>query len=350
MDKPLLELRTVAKQYISFHLEVSLSIRPGELVSILGPSGSGKTTTLRVIAGFEKPDTGKVFFEGRDISIRDPSKRKFGFVPQDYIMFPHLDVEGNVAYGPKVQKTDPKAVKKRVSELLGVVGLGGYARRSVHALSGGERQRVAIARALAINPGLLLLDEPFSALDTPLRRELREEILNIKRELGIAILFVTHSQEEALSISDRVLVMRDGVVVQRGAPSEIFKQPTDDFVARFVGSANLLPIVCMGKGDRGLMVQGERVFTVESTKSLPKGEHAKLMIRPHCLYFAGSTEMNAIPATIRRRQFFGHYYEYTCQTPGSSLSVVGPEFHEVGDDTWIAFRPADVVLLPEKKP
>ena len=352
MGSSVLRLKGITKHFSRFHLGIDLSIHQGELVSILGPSGSGKTTTLRIIAGFETPDSGSVIFAGRDISGLDASRRRFGFVPQDFIMFPHLDVAGNISYGLRVQKSPAAEAKSVVEDLLRMVGLAGYEKRTVHTLSGGERQRVALARALAIGPKLLLLDEPFSALDTPLRRDLRNEILHIKRIYNIPILFVTHSQEEALSISDRVVLMRDGAVVQNGGPAEVYDEPRTAFSAQFVGAANLLPVVSRETHNHEIYLVGERPFVVihGNPGAYANGTRATLMVRPHNFFFCDRTEPNAIYVTIRRRQYFGHYYEYSCETDYSSLSVYSAKHHEIDEGCWIAFLPSNGVLLPEATP
>ena len=348
MSRLVLQLKDIRKSFSGFKLQIDLEINQGELVSILGPSGSGKTTTLRIIAGLEAPSSGSVLLRGTDITSTEAAHRQFGYVPQDFIMFPHLDVSGNIAYGLRVAKTPVGEIKERVAELLSAVGLEGYEKRAVDNLSGGERQRVALARALAIQPELLLLDEPFSALDTPLRKDLRAEILNIKRIFNVPILFVTHSQEEALSISDRIIVMRDGRVTQTGPPFELFNSPIDAFTAQFVGTANLLPVICEKSAGGKVHVVGDGRFVVcsDGRYRAEEGDAALILVRPHRLCFGDQSAQNALRVTISRRQYFGHLYEYVCESEQTSLIIYSEEKREIGEDCWLAFRPGDATLIP----
>ena len=231
----MVRLENLGKGYPEFDMELDLTVESGELVSILGPSGSGKTTTLRLIAGFEAPDHGRILVNDRDVTALRPAERKFGYVFQDYTLFPHMDVAANIGYALRIRRWDAHAIDRRVDELLELMELPAYGRRRVDTLSGGERQRVAIARALAVDPVLLMLDEPFSSIDEVLRRDLRREIVRLQKELGITVLFVTHSRREALSISDRVAVLRQGRLIQYGAPVDLYRAPVDEFVAGFVG-------------------------------------------------------------------------------------------------------------------
>ena len=215
---------------------IDLSIGSGELVTVLGPSGCGKTTALRILAGFEKPTSGKVLVDGRDITAIPPNKRGIGMVFQAYSLFPNLSVQENVEYGLRVRRVDREARARKAEEMLEMCGLGEFASRYPHQLSGGQQQRVALARALATQPEVLLLDEPLSALDASVRVRIREEIRRLQQQLGITTLLVTHDQEEALSIADRVAVLKDGVIEQLDVPQEVYQKPATAFVARFVGS------------------------------------------------------------------------------------------------------------------
>ncbi len=252
-----LVLAGVRKLYPEFELRLDLAVGPGELLTLLGPSGCGKTTTLRMVAGFLEPDTGRIEIAGRPVDGVPPHLRGTGIVFQDYALFPHLSVSGNVAFGPRMHGWPPARTGERVRELLRLVHLEGYERRKVTRLSGGEQQRVALARALAPEPGLLLLDEPLSALDAKLRRSLRAEIRRIQRETRLTTLYVTHDQEEALALSDRVAVMRRGRIEQIGTPWEVYHRPSSLFVAGFVGEANLLPGRLAGGADAGDVDAGE---------------------------------------------------------------------------------------------
>lgn len=235
-----LRLKNVVKEYPDFKLRVDLRVNKGELVTILGPSGCGKTTTLRVIAGFITPDKGNILVSGRSIDHLPPHKRQIGIVFQDYALFPNLNVLDNIAFGLKMQRVKRILREAKARKLLKLVHLEDYEGRKIPQLSGGEQQRVALARALATEPRLLLLDEPLSALDAGLRKGLRGEIRRIQRELAITTLYITHDQEEALALSDRIAVMRNGKIEQVGRPQEIYNEPASLFVAGFVGQANLL--------------------------------------------------------------------------------------------------------------
>jgi len=242
-----LVLRNLLKLYSDFRFEVDLEVRPGELLALLGPSGCGKTTTLRTVAGFIAPDRGEILMGGRRVDGLPPHRRGIGIVFQDYALFPHLSVEDNVGFGPRMQRWDAERTAARVEELLALVSLAGYGRRKVTRLSGGEQQRVALARALAPNPRLLLLDEPLSALDAKLRQGLRGEIRRVQRELGITTVYVTHDQEEALALGDRIAVMRGGRIEQVDTPRALYRRPASLFVASFLGQANLIPARAPGR-------------------------------------------------------------------------------------------------------
>jgi len=220
--------------------DVTLSIRSGEFVSLLGPSGCGKTTLLRLIAGFESPDSGKIFFEGKDITSLSPQKRPSAMVFQNYALFPNMTIEQNVAYGLRVRKFNRGEIKTRVAEVLDQVELQGLAKRSVTELSGGQQQRVALARAIAVQPDVILFDEPLSNLDVALREKTRNELRVLQSKIGMTSIYVTHDQEEAMSLSDWIAVMRDGKIVQTGKPEHLYKHPDTAFVASFLGGANII--------------------------------------------------------------------------------------------------------------
>ena len=233
-----LHLEKIHFEYESFSLSVDLHVDSGEFISLLGPSGSGKTTLLRILAGFQTPLEGSLVLSDRDLAGIPVAGRNIGMVFQDYALFPHLDVSGNIAYGLKTKKWPKQKIARRVSELLGLVSLAGYEHRRINELSGGEKQRVALARALAPEPELLLFDEPLSALDMKLRKSLRREIRKIQQRLGFTAVYVTHDQEEAMSISDRIAVMNNGRIIQTGTPEELYNSPLDWFTADFIGIMN----------------------------------------------------------------------------------------------------------------
>jgi putative spermidine/putrescine transport system ATP-binding protein len=260
---------------------LDLALEPGELISLLGPSGCGKTTALRVAAGFEKADRGSVTVAGTDITHLPAHRRNMGMVFQSYSLFPNLTIHGNVEYGLRTRRIDKPARHARVGEVLELVQLTALAKRYPHQLSGGQQQRVALARALAIKPQVLLLDEPLSALDAKVRTTLRDEIRRIQSELHITTLFVTHDQEEALSISDRIGVMSEGRLEQLGTPREIYRHPSNAFVARFVGSMNELPATVAGA--RAVRVGGLVVKT-EVPPQHPTGANLTLLVRPEDMH------------------------------------------------------------------
>ena len=342
-----IELSGVRTSFSDFLLDVDLRIEGGSLVSLLGASGSGKTTTLRVIAGFESIDRGRVVYDGRDITHTKPWRRGFGFVPQNLVLFPHLEVAGNVAYGLRFRGKTKAEIRKRVGALLEMMGLTGYERRRVDTLSGGEQQRVAIARALAIQPGVLLLDEPFSALDAPLRREMRQEVVRLKQELDLTVVFVTHSQDEALSMSDRVVLLRDGSIVQEGRPEELFLRPVDRFAAGFIGAANIMPVTVEDVQSERITLGGKFRLEVSRGSNIDArlGQTLHLLVRPHRFTFGSRASVNAIRVRVELRRFLGDRYEYNCRSDGFLFRVTSTEYHEIGWDGYISFDPADGYFL-----
>src|SRR6185436_19933602 len=269
---PVIEIDNVTKRFGDYVAvaEADFSIASGEFFSMLGPSGCGKTTTLRMIAGFETPTEGAIRLEGSDVSRVPPHKRNVNTVFQHYALFPHMTVWDNVAYGPRSKKKDKAEVRKRVDDLLEIVRLTDFVQRKPAQLSGGQQQRVALARALVNYPSALLLDEPLGALDLKLRQAMQLELKRIQREVGITFIFVTHDQEEALTMSDRIAVMSEGRVEQIGSPEEIYHEPETVFVAGFIGMANLLPAVIEGRdGELAVArVAGDRVVRAPSVEDL----------------------------------------------------------------------------------
>jgi putative spermidine/putrescine transport system ATP-binding protein len=260
---------------------LSLDLHQGELVSLLGPSGCGKTTALRIAAGFEKPDSGALVADGNDITHLPAHRRNMGMVFQSYSLFPNLTVAGNVEYGLRTRGMHKADRRRRVDEMLELVDLGALAERFAHQLSGGQQQRVALARALAIQPQVLLLDEPLSALDAKVRTNLRDQIRRIQTEVGITTLFVTHDQEEALAISDRICVMSQGRVEQVGTPTEVYRQPSTAFVARFVGTMNEFPADVLAVGE--IAVFGHRL-SAPTAASMAVGDEIAVLVRPEDLH------------------------------------------------------------------
>lgn len=286
---------------------VSFAVEGGEILVLLGPSGCGKTTILRCISGLERPDEGEIRLDGHSLVHLPPEKRDVGLVFQNYALFPHLTVEGNVAYGLRHgrHRTSRKERKKKVAELLALVGLSGYAQRKPHELSEGQKQRVALARALAVEPKVLLLDEPLSALDAALRRELRRELRRILKDRGTTAVYVTHDQEEALVLGDRVGIMREGGLEQVDRPEELYLRPKTPFVAEFLGQANLWParLLRMEEGKAWVVLAGE-VLRVEAF-DVPKGEEALFFFRPEWVEIGSGPFV----VEVQEAEFLGHHWE-----------------------------------------
>lgn len=281
---PVIELVNIDKLYENYHAlhSVSLSIHNGEFFTLLGPSGCGKTTILRLIAGFEHPTSGDILLKGAVVTTLPPEKRKINTVFQDYALFPHMSVFENVSFGLKMRNTPKDEIVERVRTVLEKVDLSQYGNRYPHQLSGGQRQRVALARAVINNPLVLLLDEPFSALDLKLRRQMQKEMKDFQRQLGITFVFVTHDQEEAFALSDRILVMEKGKATQIGSPQEIYEEPANMFVARFVGDINVLPATVIEKVDteRYMVSIYNEVFPIRSKKEFVVNEVIQVLLRP----------------------------------------------------------------------
>jgi iron(III) transport system ATP-binding protein len=294
--------------------QLDLTVREGEFFTLLGPSGCGKTTTLRMIAGFCYPTTGRIFFDDQDVTHVPPHRRDTGMVFQNYALFPHMTVAENVAFGLEVRKLPKKEITERVEQALEQVRLGGFGERRVSQLSGGQQQRVALARALVIRPRILLLDEPLSNLDARLRDEMRTEILSLQRSLGITTIYVTHDQMEALSMSDRIAVFSRGKCQQIGTPEELYNHPKNTFVASFVGETNLLPVTVKEKGpDYVTAESGNRLFRVKKRErdvlSFQVGESGLfLSIRPEAIRLVEGPGPNRVEGGVKLIQFTGTTY------------------------------------------
>jgi len=284
--------------------DMDIAIERGEFVTFLGPSGCGKTTVLRMIAGFEAPTAGAICVGGQDITAQSPQKRGIGIVFQNYALFPNLTVEQNIGFGLKVRKLPRREIAAKVAEVLRLVELNGKEGHYPHELSGGQRQRVALARALVVEPKILLLDEPLSALDARIRKNLREQIRDIQRRLQLTTVFVTHDQEEALTMSDRIYVMNQGKVEQHGTAEEIYTQPETEFVARFMGNYNLL------KAEEAHQLLGLQI-------------DGHMAIRPESIHVlsAGSHELGTFEGVIRRHQLLGGVIRYQVESRGVALWV-----------------------------
>ena len=304
-----IELVSLTKRFTDIAVDnIDLQIASGEFFSLLGPSGCGKTTTLRLIAGFEQPSAGRILLDGMDVSAVPPHRRNVNTVFQSYALFPFLTAFDNVAFGLRNKRLPKAELEQRVSSTLELVKLQQFAKRRPGQLSGGQQQRVALARALVLQPSVLLLDEPLGALDAKLRRSLKVELKALQEQVGITFLYVTHDQEEALTMSDRLAVMRDGKVVQIGPPAEVYESPADTYVADFLGVSNLMPvdIASRGPGSRCEVRLGESVLTVEHG-GLDAPDQAHAVIRPERVRIEeyGSPGPNRVPAMVERLVYLG---------------------------------------------
>lgn len=287
---------------------LSLDVYEGEFLTLLGPSGCGKTTLLRLIAGLEEPTKGSILLDGKDMTALPPEKRPLNTVFQNYALFPHMNVAQNVAYGLKIRKTPRKEIAQKVDEALGLVQLSGYGKRSPAQLSGGQRQRVAIARAIVLAPRLLLLDEPLGALDLQLRRQMQQELKRLQKALGITFIYVTHDQEEALNMSDRIAVMREGRICQLGAPQEIYEHPNSMFTAQFIGQTNLLHAQVKGVKDNEvtLSLAGSDIPALANDMRISAGEKICLSVRMERARYAIEPQGEfSIPAVLEEKQYAG---------------------------------------------
>ena len=309
MTEKCLELKNIKKSFTEDEAvlkEISLSIDKGEFITLLGSSGCGKTTTLRIIAGLETPDSGKVFLEGKDVTSLPPEARDVNTVFQNYALFPHMTVADNIGYGLKLKKTPKAEIKKRVSEMLDLVQLPGYEKRKPSELSGGQRQRVAIARSLVNNPKVLLLDEPLGALDLQLRRAMQLELKKLQKKLGITFIYITHDQEEAINMSDRIAVMNHGTFEQIGSPDEIYNHPKTSYVATFVGNANILKGMAQETDGEILKVSlaGGTVLVAAEGHKIAPGTPVTMAVRSENLVFDESCQ-SGLDAEVVEKSFAG---------------------------------------------
>jgi iron(III) transport system ATP-binding protein len=303
--------------------DVRLDVAPGEFLTLLGPSGCGKTTTLRMIAGFESPDSGRVFFGGQDVTVLPANRRDIGFVFQNYALFPHLSVFENVAYGLRVRAESDDAIAASVGEVLSLVGLAGYEQQFSSQLSGGEQQRVALARAIVIRPRVLLFDEPLSNLDAKLRVQMRREIRDLQRRLGITTVYVTHDQEEAMAVSDRIAVMSQGSVVQIGTAEELYHRPASPFVAQFVGRVNLLDgrVVEIAGGTARIAALGGIIATKDVPRGILPGDAVQVVLRPEAIALERNGADAALKASVLSRTFLGEKIEYVLRCGDTTLQA-----------------------------
>ena len=330
---------------------VSLDVSAGELFALLGPSGCGKTTLLRLIAGFETPDAGSVAIDGNDMTAVPPHRRPANMMFQSYALFPHMSVADNVAYGLRRAGKSEADTARKVRDLLALVRLDGLEARKPHQLSGGQQSRVALARALAREPKVLLLDEPLSALDRKLREEMRGELVALQRRLGLAFVVVTHDQDEALAVADRIAVMRAGRIEQLGPPAELYERPQTRFVADFLGRANLFDGVIAGRSSAMAVVRCPAVgdVLVQGAGKFPDGAAVTVVVRPEKIAFGATPGLaNTVRGVVRERSYLGGATLYRVALPGgASILVSSPHRINLGVETDLSWSGAACVLLGE---
>lgn len=346
MNNNIIELKDIR---MSFDSEVvldgiNLTIKDGEFVTFLGPSGCGKTTTLRIIAGFESPDCGDVFFEGKKINAVPAHKRNINTIFQRYALFPHLNVYENIAFGLKVRKVPKAEIPKMIEETLALVNLKGLEKRRIDTLSGGQQQRVAIARAIINRPKLLLLDEPLSALDLKLRKDMQVELKNLQKQTGITFIFVTHDQEEALSMSDTVVVMDKGKIQQIGSPTDIYNEPENAFVADFIGESNIID----GVMKKDFLVEiNKKQFTCLD-RGFKENEEVDVVIRPEDVDIV-PTQQGMLEGEVTSVTFLGVHYEIIVDINNFKWMIQTTDCHEVGETVGLYIEPDAIHIMKKSE-
>ena len=347
MENPFIKLENVYKTYGDAEVlkELNLSIMQKQFVTLLGPSGCGKTTTLRIIGGFESPTEGRVYMNGKDITLLPPYLRNVNTVFQKYALFPHMNVFENVAFGLKVKKFPKPEIEKRVSEMLELVNLPGIEKRSIDSLSGGQQQRVAIARSLVTHPDVLLLDEPLGALDLKLRKEMQLELKNIQQRLGITFIYVTHDQEEALTMSDQIVVMNNGYIQQIGSPIDIYNEPENAFVADFIGASIIVPGI-MHK-DCDVEFCGQHFECVDV--GFAPMEEVDVVIRPEDLKIVPVSE-GLMTGVVKSVLFKGVHYEMVVEANGTDWLIHSTLHENAGDKVGLKIAPFDIHIMEKYRP
>ena len=342
MSEHIIDLLNITKSYGDNEIikDMSLYIRKNEFLTLLGPSGCGKTTTLRMIAGFEKPDSGKILFHGEDIANLPPNKRNVNTVFQKYSLFPHMNIYDNIAFGLRIKKMPEEEIRQKVTWALELVALKGFEKRMPESLSGGQQQRIAIARALVNEPEVLLLDEPLGALDLKLRKEMQLELKAIQQKTGITFIYVTHDQEEALTMSDTIVVMNQGVIQQIGTPTDIYNEPVNAFVARFIGESNLLSGVMLK--DRLCEFAGKEFVCVDT--GFDKDEDVDIVVRPEDIKIT-KPEEGQLTGTVINTIFKGVHYEMIVESEGFNWKVHSTLATEPGTEVGMKVDPFDIQIM-----
>ncbi len=342
MSNHLIELKGISKKFDTTDAlnEINLYIDRNEFLTLLGPSGCGKSTLLRIIAGFENPTSGSVTFDGKDLLCIPPYKRKINTVFQKYALFSHMNVYENIAFGLKIKKVGKEKIDEKVKRVLKLVNLSGFEKRSVDSLSGGQQQRIAIARAIVNEPSVLLLDEPLAALDLKRRKDMQLELKNMQRELGITFIYVTHDQEEALSMSDTVVVMKEGTIQQIGTPTDIYNEPKNAYVADFIGESNIIPGIM--KKDCLVNFCGEDFECVD--KGFDENEDVDVVIRPEDFYVVDGKNAK-ITGVVESVTFKGVHYEIIIDGGSVKWMVHDTAFFPVGQEVGLIVKPFDIHIM-----
>lgn len=342
MGKKIIELKNLSKNFGDNQVlkGIDLNIYENEFLTLLGPSGCGKTTILRIIAGFEEPSHGQVMFNGEDIAKVPAYKREVNTVFQKYALFPFLNVHDNVAFGLNLKKKDKKEIDEKVTKMLALVGLAGFGNRDITSLSGGQQQRVAIARALVNEPKVLLLDEPLAALDAKLRKGMQAELKKIQKEVGITFIFVTHDQEEALSMSDTIVVMNDGIIQQIGTPMDIYNEPQNRFVANFIGESNIIE----GVMPKDCLVVFDDVQWECVDKGFKENENIEVVLRPEDMQVVEQQD-GKVSGKIVSKIFMGVHYEYLVETNIRKYKVHTTKNIEMGSVIGLTIDPFDIQVM-----
>lgn len=356
MLEVILEMNNIIKKFENQEVikNISITINKGEFLTLLGPSGCGKTTTLRIIAGFETLTSGSVLLEGKHVENKQPNERNVNTVFQNYALFPHMNVFDNIAYGLKIRKVNKVEIKKRVMEMLCLVQLEGYEKRKTDQLSGGQKQRVAIGRALINNPKILLLDEPLGALDLKLRKQMQVELKKLQKKLQITFVYVTHDQEEALNMSDRIAVMNEGVIEQIGTPEDIYERPQTKFVANFIGESNLIKTQIKKIDEKKISVYfGENEMNVDyKNYDNSKNKESYILIRPENIKYSKVKPQFGLKAIIKEHSYIGSNIKTTMELE-SGLEIIVSDYDKkkdlvgIGSEVWMSFEPEDVVIVEE---
>lgn len=345
-EKNIVELKNISVAFDGEQIldDLSLTIKDKEFITFLGPSGCGKTTTLRLIAGFLEPDSGDILFENKKINGVPAYKRQVNTIFQRYALFPHLNVYENIAFGLRIKKKSEKEIKEKVAEMLKLVNLTGLEKRSIDTLSGGQQQRVAIARAIANHPKVLLLDEPLAALDLKLRKDMQKELKKIQEQLGITFIFVTHDQEEALTMSDRVVVMDGGKIQQVGTPKDIYNEPENAFVADFIGESNIVD----GKMIRDLYVEfsGQKFDCLD--KGFAENEAVDVVVRPEDVDIV-SPENGMLKGVVTSVSFLGVHYEIIVDIGGFKWMIQTTDEHFIGDSVGLYIEPDAIHIMKKSE-